>query len=69
MTHVERIADLDSLPPGSSVEILDKRGSVRIKNQAGHWTDPAKAAGTTWNVWTYVNTRRYGARVIERNPQ
>ncbi|MFJ7414669.1 hypothetical protein ACIQWZ_28295 [Streptomyces sp. NPDC098077] len=67
MTHVERIAELDALPPGSIVEILDKRGSLRHKDSAGNWTDAAKPAGTTWNTWTYVNTRRYGARVIERN--
>ncbi|WP_406409631.1 hypothetical protein OG923_12495 [Streptomyces halstedii] len=69
MTHVERIAELDALPPGSTVEILDKRGSLRHKDAAGDWTDAAKPAGTTWNTWTYVNTRRYGARVIERNPE
>ncbi|MFF7252419.1 hypothetical protein [Streptomyces microflavus] len=69
MTHVERIADLDALPVGSAIEILDKRGSVRRKDAAGNWTDAAKPAGTTWNTWTYVNTRRYGARVIERNPE
>ncbi|WP_432078699.1 hypothetical protein [Streptomyces sp. YPW6] len=69
MTVVERIADLDSLPPGSGVEILDKRGSVRTKSQAGDWTDADKPAGTTWNVWTYVNTRRYGARVIKRRAE
>ncbi|QWQ42127.1 hypothetical protein KME66_14740 [Streptomyces sp. YPW6] len=69
MTHVERIADLDALPAGSAIEILDKRGSVRRKDAAGDWTDAAKPAGTTWNTWTYVNTRRYGARVIERNTE
>ncbi|WP_063886160.1 MULTISPECIES: hypothetical protein [unclassified Streptomyces] len=68
MTKVKRIADLDTLPAGSIIEILDKRGSVRRKDTAGNWTDAAaKPTGTTWNTWTYVNTRRYGARVIERN--
>ncbi|MEU5446914.1 hypothetical protein [Streptomyces californicus] len=67
MTLVEWIADLDALPAGSAIEILDKRGSIRRKDAAGNWTDAAKPAGTTWNTWTYVNTRRYGARVIERN--
>lgn len=66
MTVIERITQLDALPAGSAVEILDKRGSVRIKNQAGDWIDSSKPADTTWNVWTYVNTRRYGARVIKR---
>ncbi|MGW0861266.1 hypothetical protein [Streptomyces sp. NPDC002611] len=62
---IETIHELDGLPDGSVVELLDKRGSTRVKRE-GHWRDLTKAPDTTWNVNTYVNTRRYGARVIER---
>ncbi|MFE9925173.1 hypothetical protein ACFYQA_27440 [Streptomyces sp. NPDC005774] len=64
MTDVSTIRELDALPDGTAVEILDKRGSWVVK-LLGDWVDLAKPVGTTWNVYTYVNTRRYGARVIE----
>ena len=57
--------ELDELPDGTTIEILDKRGSRRVK-RAGNWIDLDKPVGTTWNVYVYVNTRRYGARIIER---
>lgn len=60
---VRTIRELDELPDGSAVEILDKRGSWVIK-LLGDWVDLNKPVGTTQNVYTYVNTRRYGARVI-----
>ncbi|MEU0674504.1 hypothetical protein ABZ330_16725 [Streptomyces sp. NPDC006172] len=65
MDNIKSIQELDELPDGSVIELLDKRGSRRVK-RGGHWRDLAKAPDTTWNVNTYVNTRRYGARVIER---
>ncbi|MCX5236204.1 hypothetical protein OG824_13430 [Streptomyces prunicolor] len=68
MDNITAPRELDELPDGSVVELLDKRGSQRVKRE-GHWRDPNKAPDTTWNVNTYVNTRRYGARVIERGPQ
>lgn len=64
MDTIRSIRELDELPDGTVIELLDKRGSTRVKRD-GHWRDPAKAPDTTWNVNTYVNTRRYGARVTE----
>ncbi len=60
---ITTIRELDELPDGTAVEILDKRGSWVIK-LLGDWVDLDKPVGTTWNVYTYVNTRRYGVRVI-----
>ena len=68
MDSVKTIRELDELPDDSVVELLDRRGTRRVK-LGGHWRDLTKAPDTTWNVNTYVNTRRYGARVIERGPQ
>jgi hypothetical protein len=68
LDNIEAIRELDELPNGSVIELLDKRGTRRHK-AAGHWRDATKHPDTTWNVNTYVNTRRYGARVIERTEQ
>lgn len=59
-----RIAELDALPDGTEIEIQDRRGT-RLFKEAGHWRSRQKTA--TQNVYTYVNTRRWGARVIERS--
>ncbi|WP_329289503.1 hypothetical protein [Streptomyces pseudovenezuelae] len=64
---VTTIRELDELPDGTAIEILDRRGSWVIK-LFGDWVDLNKPAGTTQNVYTYVNTRRYGARVMEGSP-
>lgn len=64
MDSVKTIRELDELPDGSVVELLDKRGTLRVKRE-GHWRDLTKAPDTTWNVNTYVNIRRWGARVIK----
>ncbi|MET8111216.1 hypothetical protein [Streptomyces prasinus] len=66
MTDVSTIRDLDALPDGTTVEILNKRGTCLFK-EAGDWRSRDKTA--TQNVFTYVNTRRWGARVIERDTQ
>ncbi|WP_432006339.1 hypothetical protein [Streptomyces parvus] len=66
--NIGTIRELDELPDGTAIEILDKRGSWRIKC-AGDWVDLDKPVDTTWNVWTYVNTRRWGARVIARGTE
>jgi hypothetical protein len=60
-----RPSELDELPDGTTIEILDRRGSLRTKRD-GHWRDASKAPESTWNVYAYVNARRWGARVIER---
>ncbi|MGW8630571.1 hypothetical protein [Streptomyces sp. NPDC055793] len=56
------IAELDALPDGAEIEIQDRRGT-RLHKEAGHWRSRQKTA--TQNVYTYVNTRRWGARVTE----
>lgn len=63
--NITTIRELDELPHGTAIEILDRRGSWVIK-LFGDWVDLDKPVGTTQNVYTYVNTRRYGARVIGR---
>ncbi|ATI18763.1 hypothetical protein SEA_DAUDAU_62 [Streptomyces phage Daudau] len=66
MCKLNTIKELDALPDGTEIELLDKRGT-RLHKEAGHWRSREKAA--TQNVYTYVNTRRYGARVIERGTE
>ncbi|MFH8414391.1 hypothetical protein [Streptomyces collinus] len=61
---MDSIAELDALPDGTEIEIQDRRGT-RLFKGAGHWRSRQKAA--TQNVYAYVNTRRWGARVIERS--
>jgi len=61
MCKLDSIKGLDELPDGTRVEILDKRGTTRVKRD-GDWFADDKTAPQ--NVFTYVNTRRYGARVI-----
>lgn len=56
--------ELDELPDGTEIEIFDRRGT-RLFKADGHWRSRQKTA--TQNVYAYVNTRRWGARVIERN--
>ncbi|MEU9605422.1 hypothetical protein [Streptomyces sp. NPDC048057] len=63
---VTTIRELDGLPDGSVIELLDKRGSIRFK-RSGHWHAADKSR--TQNVYTYVNTRRWGARVVERGTE
>jgi hypothetical protein len=55
------IKELDGLPDGAEIELLDKR-ETRLYKAAGHWRRRDKTA--TQNTYAYVNTRRYGARVI-----
>ncbi len=64
--NITRPGELDDLPDGTVIEIQDRRGT-RLHKEAGHWRSPHKAA--TQNVFTYVNARRWGARVIERSTQ
>ncbi|MGW1040007.1 hypothetical protein [Streptomyces sp. NPDC002547] len=61
MCKFDSIKELDALPDGTLIEILDRRGTTRFKRD-GDWFAVDKAAPQ--NVFTYVNTRRYGARVI-----
>jgi hypothetical protein len=55
-----RPGELDELPEGTTIEILDKRGTELVK-QGGDWWSTSKTA--TQNTYAYVNTRRYGATV------
>ncbi|MFJ3775257.1 hypothetical protein ACIPX0_26550 [Streptomyces sp. NPDC090075] len=66
MDCVATIRGLDELPDGTVIELLDMR-ETRLHKEAGHWRSRGKAA--TQNTYAYVNTRRYGARVIERTGQ
>lgn len=61
MSIVGTIRELDGLPDGVEIELLDKR-ETRLYKEADHWRSRDKTA--TQNTFTYVNTRRYGARVI-----
>lgn len=61
LSRVDTIEELDGLPDGAEIELLDKR-ETRLHKAAGHWRSRDKAA--TQNTFAYVNTRRYGARVI-----
>ncbi|MFG2923920.1 hypothetical protein ACGFYA_20765 [Streptomyces sp. NPDC048305] len=60
------IRELDELPDGTVIELLDRRGTVRFKRD-GHWYAGDKIL--TQNTYTYVNTRRWGARVIEKGTE
>lgn len=62
---VREIKDLDALPDGSVIEGLDKLRLTFIK-QTGHWIDPLKPIGTTFNVRAFVHARRWGFRVAHR---
>jgi hypothetical protein len=66
LNRVGKIRELDELPDGTEIELLDKR-QTRLHKEAGDWRSLDKAA--TQNVFTYVNTRRYGARLIERGTE
>lgn len=59
---ITTIRELDELPDGAVIEIQDKRGTLRFKRY-GDWYAADKTL--TQNTYTYVNTRRWGARVIE----
>ncbi|QPB09887.1 hypothetical protein KGG73_gp53 [Streptomyces phage Sentinel] len=61
MCKLNTIKELDGLPDGAEIELLDKR-ETRLYKEAGNWRSREKAA--TQNIYAYVNTRRYGARVI-----
>ncbi|MFD7976749.1 hypothetical protein [Streptomyces sp. NPDC059071] len=63
MTTIKRIAELDALPDGTVVVGLDPQATI-VRKRAGHWFDPCKPPGTTWNVRTYVMARRYGVRAV-----
>ncbi|AGM12081.1 hypothetical protein SEA_GODPOWER_59 [Streptomyces phage Godpower] len=60
---IHTLRDLDVLPNGTLVVGLDPQATTRFK-QDGHWVDPKKPIGTTWNLNTYVLARRYGIRVV-----
>ncbi|MCY0933665.1 hypothetical protein [Streptomyces sp. H34-S4] len=62
---IRTIRELDELPEGTEIEILDNQGTRRLK-VGGRWRWAIKRPGSTWNVNTYVNVRRWGVRVIER---
>lgn len=57
------IRELDELPEGTTIELLDRRGS-RLRKVGGHWRWAEKAPDSTWNMIAYVNVRRWGARVL-----
>ncbi|AUG87248.1 hypothetical protein KGG77_gp20 [Streptomyces phage Omar] len=63
--NLTSIRELDELPDGTEIELQDKRGTRRRKVD-GHWRWPGKDETSTWDLNTYVNTRRYGARVVQR---
>jgi hypothetical protein len=60
---IRTIRELDELPDGTEIVIQDKRDTPLFK-RGGHWYSPSKTA--TQNMIAYVNTRRWGVRVIER---
>lgn len=66
MCKLNSIKELDGLPDGTVIEIQDRRGTIRFK-QDGHWYAGDKTL--TQNTYTYVNTRRWGARVIQRGTE
>ncbi|AFO10927.1 hypothetical protein ELB20_61 [Streptomyces phage phiELB20] len=63
---IRTIRELDELPDGTEIVIEDKRDTPLFK-RGGDWYSPSKAA--TQNMIAYVNTRRWGVRVIERGTQ
>ncbi|MEV5330822.1 hypothetical protein [Streptomyces werraensis] len=63
---ITTIRELDELPDGTVIEIQDRRGTLRFK-WGSDWYATDKTL--TQNVYTYVNTRRWGARVIERGTE
>ncbi|WMI34578.1 hypothetical protein SEA_DEXERS_58 [Streptomyces phage Dexers] len=64
--HILReIKDLDALPDGSVIVGTDALRLTFIK-QTGHWIDPLKPIGTTFNVRAFVHARRWGFRVAHR---
>lgn len=63
---IRRIAELDELPDGTTIEIQDKRDTPLFK-QDGNWYSPSKTA--TQNMIAYVNVRRWGVRVTERGTE
>lgn len=60
---IRTIAGIDEPPDGTYIAIQDKRDTPLFK-RGGDWYGPNKYA--TQNMFVYVNTRRWGARVIER---
>jgi hypothetical protein len=66
LNRIGKISELDALPDGTEIELLDKR-QTRLHKEAGDWRSHHKTL--TQNVYAYVNTRRYGARVIERGTE
>lgn len=58
--------ELDELPDGTVVEVQDGR-ETRLYKESGHWRNSKKAA--TQNVYTYVNARRYGVRIVKKGTQ
>ncbi|QPB09663.1 hypothetical protein CPT_Spernnie_059 [Streptomyces phage Spernnie] len=58
--------ELDALPDGTEIELLDKRGTRRVK-VGGHWRAEGRAA--TQNVYVYVNARRYGAVIKQEEDE
>lgn len=63
---ITTIRELDELPDGTVIEIQDRR-DTRLFKAGGHWRSRQKTA--TQNVYAYVNTRRWGARVVERSTE
>ncbi|WJN62760.1 hypothetical protein [Streptomyces phage phiScoe15] len=64
-TILREIKDLDALPDGSVIVGADLLG-LTFHKQTGHWIDPLKPIGTTWNVRAFVHARRWGFRVAHR---
>lgn len=59
---LREIKDLDALPDGSVIVGVDALRLTFFK-QTGHWIDPSKPIGTTFNVRAFVHARRWGFRV------
>lgn len=57
---IRSLREVDELPDGTRIVIEDKRDTPLFKRD-GDWYSPYRYA--TQNVFTYVNTRRWGVRV------
>lgn len=63
---IRTIRELDELPDGTKIELLDLRDTPMFK-RGGDWYSPDKEA--TRNMIAYVNVRRWGVRIVERGTE
>ncbi|AWY07628.1 hypothetical protein SEA_YOSIF_64 [Streptomyces phage Yosif] len=59
---IRTISALDALPNGSVIVGIDALRLTFVK-QGGHWIDPTKRPGDTYNVRAFVHARRWGFKV------